>query len=58
MGLGPLALRLPRDRQDRYRRELLPFSKRRTLGLEELAAKMFLGRLSVIGHAKLPTHGH
>jgi putative transposase len=45
-GLGPLALRVPRDRQSRYRSELLPFRKRRTLELEAMAAEMFLGGLS------------
>jgi len=45
-GLGPLGLRVPRDRQGHYRSELLPFRKRRTVELEELAAEMFLGGLS------------
>ncbi len=45
-GLGPLGLRVPRDRQGHYRSELLPFRKRRTMELEELAAEMFLGGLS------------
>lgn len=39
-------LRVPRDRQGCYRRELLPFRKRRTQALEDLAAEMFLGGLS------------
>jgi putative transposase len=45
-GLGPLGLRVPRDRHSHYRSELLPFRKRRTAELEELAAEMFLGGLS------------
>ena len=45
-GLGPLALRIPRDRQGHYRSEPLPFRKRRTVEVEELAAEMFLGGLS------------
>jgi len=47
-GLGPLGLRVPRDRQGHYRSELLPFRKRRTVELEELAAEMFLGGLSTM----------
>ena len=33
-GLGPVGLRIPRDRQGHYRSELLPFRKRRTVELE------------------------
>ncbi len=45
-GIGRLVVRVPRDRRGRYRSELLPFRKRRTIELEELAAEMFLAGLS------------
>jgi len=45
-GLGPLRLRVPRDRQSHYRSEILPFRKRRTVEVEELASEMFLAGLS------------
>lgn len=45
-GLGPVAIRVPRDRQGRYRSEILPFRKRRTQEVEELASEMFLAGLS------------
>ena len=45
-GLGPMELKIPRDRQGKYRTELLPFRKRRTKELEELASEMFLAGLS------------
>jgi putative transposase len=44
--LGSLLLRIPRDRQGKYRTEFLPFRKRRSRELEELAAEMFLEGLS------------
>ena len=44
--LGSLLLRVPRDRQGKYRTEFLPFRKRRSRELEELAAEMFLEGLS------------
>jgi transposase-like protein len=45
-GLGPVEVRVPRDRQGHYRTEILPFRKRRTQELEELASEMFLAGLS------------
>ncbi len=45
-GLGRLLLRVPRDRRGRYRSDVLPFRKRRTVALEEMAAEMFLAGLS------------
>lgn len=45
-GLGRLVLRVPRDRQGRYRSSILPFRKRRTVELEQMAAEMFLAGLS------------
>jgi len=44
--LGSLLLRIPRDRQGKYRTEFLPFRKQRSRELEELAAEMFLEGLS------------
>jgi transposase-like protein len=45
-GLGDLIIRVPRDRQSHYQSALLPFRKRRTAELEELAAEMFLAGMS------------
>lgn len=45
-GLGPMWVRVPRDRKGRYRSWFLPFRKRRSREVEELAAEMFLGGLS------------
>lgn len=46
LGLGRLAFRVPRDRKGHYRSEMIPFRKRRTTALEEMAAEMFLAGLS------------
>jgi len=45
-GIGDLMLSVPRDRKSAYRTALLPFRKRRTAELEELAAEMFLAGMS------------
>jgi transposase-like protein len=45
-GIGDVALRVPRDRRGAYRSAFLPFRKRRTAELEELAAEMFLAGMS------------
>ena len=45
-GLGPVKFFIPRDRRSRYQSQFLPFRKRRTQGLDALAAEMFLAGLS------------
>jgi putative transposase len=45
-GLGRVFFQVPRDRQGKYRSEILPFRKRRTQEFEEMAAELFLAGLS------------
>ena len=45
-GIGDLVLSVPWDRKSQFRTAFLPFRKRRTAELEELASEMFLAGMS------------